>query len=138
MRYTGRSIFPQVQHNEDYVLGVLQEGGLLTRKQIDGARSRLNGEPGVLEVLINEGALSEVDVSRTLAAQAHMDWIDISTMIIPPQVINELYLRSVSRRPTDDEHKAIETQLAGVKDPGPPLEDVFWALLNSREFLFNH
>jgi len=31
-----------------------------------------------------------------------------------------------------------ETQLAGVKDPGPPLEDVFWALLNSREFLFNH
>jgi len=56
----------------------------------------------------------------------------------PPQVINELYLRSLSRRPTDDEHKAIETQLAGVKDPGPPLEDVFWALLNSREFLFNH
>src|SRR5512132_4098348 len=79
-----------MQHNEDYVLGVLQEGGLLTRKQIDGARSRLNGEPGVLDVLINDGALSEVDVSRTLAAQAHMDWIDISTMIIPPQVINEI------------------------------------------------
>lgn len=56
----------------------------------------------------------------------------------PPQVINELYLRSVSRKPTEDEHKAIESQLAGVKDPGPPLEDVFWALLNSREFLFNH
>jgi hypothetical protein len=79
-----------VQHNEDYVLGVLQGGGLLTHKQIDGARSRLNGEPGVPEVLINDGALSEVDVSRTLAAQAHMDWIDISTMIIPPQVINEI------------------------------------------------
>ena len=44
----------------------------------------------MLEVLINDGALSEVDVSRTLAAQAHMDWIDISTMIIPPQVINEI------------------------------------------------
>ena len=79
-----------MQYNEDYVLGVLHDGGLLTRKQIDGARSRLNGEPGVLEVLINDGALSEVDVSRTLAAQAHMDWIDISTMIIPPQVINEI------------------------------------------------
>jgi len=79
-----------VQYNEDYVLGVLQDGGLLTRKQIDGARSRLNGEPGVLDVLISDGSLSEVDVSRTLAAQAHMDWIDISTMIIPPQVINEI------------------------------------------------
>ena len=57
-----------MQHNEDYVLGVLQDGGLVTRKQIDGARSRLNGEPGVLEVLISDGALSEVDVSRMLAA----------------------------------------------------------------------
>ena len=56
----------------------------------------------------------------------------------PPQVVAELYLRSLSRRPTDDETKAIETQLAGAKDPRPPLEDVFWALLNSREFLFNH
>ena len=88
--YTGRSFFPQVQHNEEYVLDVLQEGGLVTRKQIDGARSRLNGESGVLEVLISDGALSEVDVSRTLAAQAQMDWIDISTIIIPPQLINEI------------------------------------------------
>jgi len=79
-----------VQHNEEYVLGVLQDGGLLTRKQIDSALSRLNGEPGVLDVLINDGALSEADVSRTLAAQVHMDWIDISTMIIPPQVIDSL------------------------------------------------
>src|SRR3989440_2931199 len=79
-----------MQHNEDYVLGVLQDGGLLTRQQIDGARSRLNGEPGVLDVLINDGDVSEVDVSRTLAAQAHMDWIDISSIVIPPQVINQI------------------------------------------------
>src|SRR5438874_2596378 len=79
-----------MQQNEHYVLGVLQEGGLLTRQQIDGARSRLNGEPGVLDVLFNDGALSEVDVSRALAAQAHMDWIDISTIIIPPGVINQI------------------------------------------------
>jgi hypothetical protein len=73
-----------MQQNEHYVLGVLQEGGLLTRQQIDGARSRLNGEPGVLDVLFNDGALSEVDVSRALAAQAHMDWIDISTIMLLP------------------------------------------------------
>src|SRR5205809_6928865 len=79
-----------MQQNEHYVLGVLQEGGLLTRQQIDGARSRLNGEPGVLDVLFNDGALSEVDVSLALAAQAHMDWIVISTMIIPPLFINDI------------------------------------------------
>src|SRR5467141_3062819 len=79
-----------VQHNEDYVLGVLQEGGLVTRQQIDSARSRLNGEPGVIDVLVNDGIVSEVDVSRMLAAQAQMDWIDISSMVIPPQIINQI------------------------------------------------
>jgi general secretion pathway protein E/type IV pilus assembly protein PilB len=79
-----------VQHNEEYVLKALEEGGLITRPQIDGARSLLNGEPGVVDVLINDGVVSDVDVSRTLAAQAHMDWIDISSMVIPPQIINQI------------------------------------------------
>ena len=34
--------------------------------------------------------------------------------------------------------KAIDEQLTGVTDPLGTLEDVFWALLNSREFIFNH
>jgi len=79
-----------VQQNEDYVLRVLSDVGLVTRQHIDSARSRLNGEPGVIDVLVNDGIVSEVDVSRTLAAQAHMDWIDISTMLIPPGVINQI------------------------------------------------
>ena len=54
----------------------LQDGGLVTRQQIDAARLRVNGEHGVPDVLIDDGILSEVDVSRTLAAQAHMDWIE--------------------------------------------------------------
>ena len=85
------SFLPQpVQHNEQYVLKVLEDVGVVTRPQIDSARSRLNGEPGVLDILINDGVVSEVDISRTLAAQAHMDWIDISSMLIPPQVINQI------------------------------------------------
>ena len=79
-----------MQHNEEYVLRVLEDVGLITRPQIDSARTRLNGEPGVIDVLINDGTVSEVDVSRTLAAQAQMDWIDISSMVIPPQIINQI------------------------------------------------
>jgi type IV pilus assembly protein PilB len=79
-----------VQHNEEYVLRVLEDLGLITRHQIDSARSRLNGEPGVVDVLIDDGIISEAEISRTLAAQAHMDWIDISSMIIPPQVIGQI------------------------------------------------
>lgn len=56
----------------------------------------------------------------------------------PPEVVAELYLRCLSRQPTADEAAAIAEQLAGAADPRAALEDVFWALLNSREFVFNH
>ncbi len=56
----------------------------------------------------------------------------------PPDIVSELYLRCLSRRPTNDEAKEIATQLAQEKNPQTALEDVFWALLNAREFLFNH
>jgi type IV pilus assembly protein PilB len=79
-----------VPQSEDYVLGILQEGGLVTRPQIESARSRLNGAASVVDVLINDGIVADSDVSRTLAAQAQMDWIDISSIVIPPQVINQI------------------------------------------------
>ncbi len=79
-----------MQQNEEYVLRVLEDVRLVTRHQIDSARSRLNGESGVVDVLIDDGVVSEAEISRTLAAQAHMDWIDISSMVIPPQVINQI------------------------------------------------
>jgi hypothetical protein len=54
------------------------------------------------------------------------------------EVVTELYLRCLSREPTQEEVQAIEEQLAGAAEQRSALEDVFWALLNSREFLFNH
>ena len=75
MQYiVGSGIFSLVQQSEDYVLRILEEGGVVTRRQIDSARSRLNGAASVIDVLINDGIVSDADVSRTLAAQAHMDW----------------------------------------------------------------
>ena len=79
-----------MQQNEDYVLKVLQDVGLVSRKQIDAARTHLDGQNNVVDVLIKDGVVSESDVSRSLAAQAHMDWIDLSAMIIPPAVIKQI------------------------------------------------
>lgn len=56
----------------------------------------------------------------------------------PQQVVENLYLRCLTRKPTEVEMKALNEILAAEKDPKPALEDVFWGLLNSREFLFNH
>jgi len=86
-----------VPQSEDYVLGILQEGGLVTRPQIESARSRLNGAASVVDVLINDGIVSDSDVSRTLAAQAHMDWLDISSMVIPPQIISQIRAEEARR-----------------------------------------
>src|ERR1700682_6129675 len=86
-----------VPHNEDYVVKVLQEVGLVTRKQVDGARTRLNGANNVVDLLVKDGVVSETDISRTLAAQAHMDWIDIASMVIPPDVIKQIRAEDARR-----------------------------------------
>jgi type IV pilus assembly protein PilB len=86
-----------VQQNEDYVLKVLQDVGLVTRKQVEGARSRLNGANNVVDLLIKDGIVSESGVSRSLAAQAHMDWIDLSSMVIPPVVIKQIRAEDARR-----------------------------------------
>jgi hypothetical protein len=54
----------------------------------------------------------------------------------PEQVLDDMYIRCLSRKPTEEEKQKL-LALVG-EDPLPALEDVFWALLNSREFLFNH
>ena len=69
----------------------------MTGKQIESARARLNGANNVVDVLIRDGVVSESDVSRSLAAQAHMDWIDISAMLIPPEVIKQIRAEDARR-----------------------------------------
>ena len=56
----------------------------------------------------------------------------------PPEVIEELYIRTLCRQPTATELANLNELLEQNGDPARFLEDVFWALLNSREFLFNH
>ncbi|QDT14535.1 DUF1549 and DUF1553 domain-containing protein [Alienimonas californiensis] len=56
----------------------------------------------------------------------------------PVEVLEEITLRCLARQPTDAEKKALEEALAAGEAPQAVLEDYFWAVLNSREFLFNH
>ena len=56
----------------------------------------------------------------------------------PEEIVEEFYIRCLCRKPNDKERASLAQMLAAEKDPKPVLEDIFWALLNSREFLFNH
>jgi len=57
----------------------------------------------------------------------------------PAEIVTELYLTSLSRPPTEDELR-IATDAFSAPDATrqTATEDVFWALLNSAEFVFNH
>ena len=69
----------------------------MTSSQVESASARLNGADNVVDRLIKDGIISDADVSRTLAAQAHMDWIDISSMVIPPQIIKQIRAEEARR-----------------------------------------
>jgi hypothetical protein len=61
-----------------------------------------------------------------------------TTKKLPEERITDLYLRAFSRKPTKPELDKLAPLIKNAKDQSQALEDIFWALLNSREFLFNH
>jgi hypothetical protein len=56
----------------------------------------------------------------------------------PPEVIEDLYLRSFGRKPSEPELAKLTSFFKEGKAEEQVLNDVFWALLNSKEFIFNH
>ncbi len=54
------------------------------------------------------------------------------------EIIETLYLAALSRKPVDAEIGASKNHIASSKDRTLALEDVGWAILNSKEFLFQH
>jgi hypothetical protein len=55
-----------------------------------------------------------------------------------PEVIEELYLRTLSRFPRKEEAQLAQQGIGQAPSPREGYEDFLWALLNSKEFLFNH
>jgi hypothetical protein len=51
-------------------------------------------------------------------------------------IVNELYLSTLSRRPDTREQEIWRRQLAESPNPKPFYEDLLWSLINSKHFLF--
>ena len=56
----------------------------------------------------------------------------------PEQIIESIYVRALTRMPTADERTRLLAVVQQAESPEQGLQDVFWAVLNAREFVFNH
>lgn len=99
-----------------------------------------SNEPSMVQVLhlSNGGTMNE----KLAAATGH-----VSTQLAQwrsgmscESLVDEAYLQCLSRYPSDAERAALTSVLraAAPEDQRSVLEDVYWALLTSREFVFRH
>jgi hypothetical protein len=56
----------------------------------------------------------------------------------PMQVVESIYVACLCRKPTTEESQKLAAIVAAESNPRSAVDDILWAVLNSREFLFNH
>jgi len=94
-------------------------------------------EPSVTQVLhIANGDT----INQKLAAKGNRIEKLLTDNTQPDKIIEEAYLSSLSRYPTDGEKDRLLKVLneAAENEKRTVVEDLFWATLSSKEFLFNH
>jgi hypothetical protein len=95
-------------------------------------------EPNVVQAL----HLSNGDaINRKLQRAGNAVDQLLQAKLSPEAIVERIYLIGLARKPTPAESKELaEAILSASNDMGrrQAVEDVFWSVLNSKEFLFNH
>jgi flagellar biosynthesis GTPase FlhF len=63
-----------VIQNEEYVLEILQDAGMITRSQAEAARQAAPGD--AVDKLVEQGLLTQEDIAQTLAAQSGLEYVN--------------------------------------------------------------
>ena len=115
--------------------------GDLETKRKTVAEDLAKAKKQLATVTAEQAAASKVKQAADVMVAKSDEQIKIfSAQANPQHVVEELYVRCLSRKPTPSEIKSF-TEILGatkVESQQQVLEDIFWALLNSQEFLFNH
>ncbi len=75
--------------NDDYILEILENVGLVSREQAVAARQTATQEDeGVMDILAREGVVSKLDMLKALAGQFGMETISLTGLDIPREVLD--------------------------------------------------
>ena len=106
--------------------------GRATRDDVCSCAVRMDPSLSQALHLLNGDAANDRIKQGGLVAKA----VDAGTP--DSEIIEGLFVRSYGRMPTERERIETLTTVMAAPDRKAALEDVFWALLNSPEFIFNH
>ncbi|MDD2706784.1 MAG: type II secretion system ATPase GspE [Verrucomicrobiae bacterium] len=73
--------------SEEYILQILEDVGLVARSQIEDARAAA-GDKSIVDALIEKAVVTEMQVTKALAAHAGMETISLKDYNIPQEVID--------------------------------------------------
>lgn len=94
-------------------------------------------EPSMVQVLhISNGDT----INAKLAAQGNRIDKQLAAGLTNEQIVDELYLAAFARPASEQEKTELAAQLQDVGDAErrAAIEDLYWSVLSSKEFLFNH
>lgn len=78
-----------MSQTDEYTVEVLRDLGLLTKSQIEAARANMDGG-GLLHTLLQGGLVTQEDVSRAMAAQNSMEFVDLEHMQVERNVVEHM------------------------------------------------
>ena len=105
--------------------------GRATRETVCSCEVKM--EPNLSQAL----HLLNGDTLHTKIQQFNVIGLMLTEGLKPEEIITELYVRCLTRKPTQGELEKLTALVNAEQDKKVALEDIFWALLNSREFVFN-
>ncbi|MCG2659511.1 MAG: Flp pilus assembly complex ATPase component TadA [Kiritimatiellae bacterium] len=77
--------------NDDYIIEILKDVGLIKPEQIEAAKAAAGGRhQSILDVLVEQGIISKLEVLKTVAMQLGMDVIVLADHEIPQEVIQQV------------------------------------------------
>lgn len=104
--------------NDDYVLEILVENGVITTDQIQDVHERMEQDGrSVLDAMVAENAIDEHDVLQTLANQLGMDFVTLQGVDIPPDLRDMIPVDVARRYKVVPVHKADDTLTVALNDP---------------------